>query len=251
MPNSPILAIPQVAENQDNTYITVNNAVAALEAATNAHIAYGSVGAGPVNITEGDAVAYVLYRFSGASADFDVVFPDMIGGDSTQRLVVFVNDDATYVATVSAGGVEEITVGPNTAAICYLYEDTISLLGNANTGTPTFPYDFGAFIPGQPGDGAVVATFLISRANVTCADDFVGSYGHVAVNPTGSAVFSISRNGSAVGSITVSPLGAFTFATTGGALALSAGDRVTVTAPSPPDATLSGVSFVFAATRTE
>lgn len=248
MSNTNILAIEEVAEGQNNTYITVNNAFTALEEATNARYANAAVGAGPINISEADGVAYVLYKFSGATGDFDVNFPDEIDTNPTQRLAVFQNADTTHTMTVSAGGVSYVDVAPLAGALCHIYGDTIVLLAQADTGVPTFPYDFGAFIPGQPSDGGTVAAFLIPRA-ISLADDFAGSYGNVSVNPTLTATFSVAKNGTAVGTFQISTLGVFSFVTTGLGVTINAGDRITVTAPSPQDATLTNVSFVFAGTR--
>mgnify|MGYP003335950580 CR=1 FL=1 len=75
------------------------------------------------------------------------------------------------------------------------------------------------------------------------ADDFAGSVGKISTNPTSSFVATIKKNGSNVGSITVSTAGSFTFSTTGGALSFAVGDVMLITAPATVDATAAGCGF--------
>jgi hypothetical protein len=247
MPNSTILAIPQVGAAQNNKYITINNAVAALEGATQARYNNTTAGTG-ITISEADAVAYVYYRVSGASANFDLTFPATVDGNTTQRFIAVFNADATYDCTITSGGVDEVIIGPGEGALVFIYGNSVVAISIQAAVITSYPYDFGGYVPGLPGVGEEVFKFVAVRA-ITLADDFAGSYGHAGVNPTSTATFTVAKNGSTVGSIVISTGGTFTFSTTGAGVSLAAGDRLSVTSPSPQDATLSNVAFTFAGSR--
>lgn len=83
---------------------------------------------------------------------------------------------------------------------------------------------------------------------ITFPANFAGSQGKIGINPTASFVLTVYKNptftglaisgGTAIGTITISTGGAFTFATTGGAAqSLAAGDQLGVKAPTTGDAT--------------
>lgn len=92
----------------------------------------------------------------------------------------------------------------------------------------------------EPGANEVLLRHVFTDA-VDFADDFAGSVGdHGGSNPATDQTFSIVHNGSAVGSVVLSSAGAVTFATTGGALSVAAGDELRVEAPAVPDANTVG-----------
>lgn len=250
MTASAILNITQIAEGQTNAYITANNQTDALEQAANAFAVNASVGGGPWELTEEQLSRNVLFVTSGASGNFDVECPSTINAVNTKRFFCVDNRDSTYTATVKAatGTGATVELAPDTAAVLYQDHEDIYLIAKSTAAAAANPYDIGAYIPGLPVAGAEVMKFIAPRA-IELADDFADSRGHVGVNPTASAAFDVLKNGTSVGSITVSTGGVFTFATTGGGVSLAAGDRLSVTAPDPQDATLSGTSFVFAGTR--
>jgi hypothetical protein len=248
MSASPILAIEEIAENQNNKYLTHNDAIAHLEATTNDIFTNASVGAGPVNLTESQATRYRVYVVSGGSAAFNLVFPATINGNNAKREFSVHNADTTYSVTVkpSTGTGATVVIGPGETALIYQsYQDMYALSRGVIAGSP---YDVGAFIPDKPEDGGEVCKFVAVRS-VAFADDFAGAKGRCSVNPTSSAVFTISKNGAGIGSMTINTSGVFSFATTGGAVSLVAGDYITLTAPTPQDATLADVAFTFKGTR--
>lgn len=76
----------------------------------------------------------------------------------------------------------------------------------------------------------------------TFADDFAGAFGVCGTNPAGTFTFDVQVNGASVGSVAISSGGVFTFTTTGGALAVAAGDVLKIAAPAGVD-TAANVSF--------
>jgi hypothetical protein len=111
------------------------------------------------------------------------------------------------------------------------------------------PYDVVVSFVGKPGAAALVFLLTFTRA-VAFTGNFSGSAGTVGTNPTATATYTVAKNGSSIGTIVVSTGGVVTFTTTSGAAqSFASGDRMTVTAPSSQDATLSDAAFTLAGTR--
>lgn len=93
------------------------------------------------------------------------------------------------------------------------------------------------FVSFTPDASEVLLLYPILEAT-TLPDDFSGSVGRVLTNPTSSFVIDVQKNGSSVGTITISTSGVFTFNTTGTTVSLVSGDYLTFVAPATPDATI-------------
>ena len=104
-------------------------------------------------------------------------------------------------------------------------------------------------VVGKPGAAAIVLIFTATQA-INFPANFGGSYGSLGANPTATASYNVLKNGTSIGGVSISTSGVFTFTTAGGATqALAAGDRLTVTAPSSVDATLSDCGFTLQGSR--
>lgn len=243
MSKSAILAINQIAETQNNKYLTHNDAVNILEQSDNAMYTNAAVGAGPVNLTENQATQYQVYKVSGGSAAFNLVFPSTINSVNAVRHATIWNADTTYSVTVkmSTGTGATVVLTPGQSAVIQIaYEDVYAMF-TGDTSQP--PYDVGLYIPGKPGDGAEVFKFVAVRA-VEWPDDWAGSYGHIGTNPTDAAnVLTIKKNGTSVGTISISTGGVFTFATTAAETTLAAGDRLTIENQGTADSTAADIGF--------
>jgi hypothetical protein len=110
------------------------------------------------------------------------------------------------------------------------------------------PYDVAFAYPGAP-PNATVLQLICFRLAVAMSGNFAGSTGHCGGNPTSTAVYTVYKNGSPIGTVTIAASGGFTFATIGGASqTFVAGDTVSILTPIT-DATLSSVTMTFAGTR--
>lgn len=248
MSESTILSITELEPNQNNKATTINNAIAALEQASNRKLAKTVSGTSDVTLTQDECTRYFYYVASGGSGNFNFVFKGEIDiTNNANRVFVFKNA-SSYVATVTSDGSgTDVTVPAG--ASCLIHQDHDDMVKVAEyNGLTTMPYDIGCYILGQPDDGVEAMTFTAVRA-IDFADDFAGSKGHVSVNPTATASFDVKKNGSTVGSISISTGGVFTFATTGTTVSLAIGDRISIHTPSPQDATLANVSIVLLGTR--
>lgn len=249
MSTSVILNITELAEDQANKYTTINNMLRDLERATNRKLTASVTGSGPYNLTLTECTKYAYYVASGASGNFNFVFlgePDLT--NNANRLFFFKNA-TSYIATVKSDAAGT-TVAVNAGASVVIHQDHDDMVKIAEfDGLTTAPYDIGFSYPGVPSASIEVLKFVAVRA-IDFADDFADSKGHVGTNPTATAAFDVKKNGSTIGSISVSTSGVFTFSTTGGATALAVGDRITIQAPSPADATMADIGVVLKGTRT-
>lgn len=241
MSNSPILAIPEIAPNQSNKYITHNDSVAWLEAASNDILPLSTIGAGPVNLSAAQATKYFVYILSGGSAAFNVVFPSTINSNNAKRVFAVRNEDAAYAATIKAstGSGATVVLRPGETAIILQSYESMYAIGVVNA------YDIAFFAAGNPDDGGLVGTFVATRP-FTLLDSFGGGNGHCGNNPSSTAVFDVKKNGTSIGSVSISNIGVFTFSTTGTTSeSFAAGDRLEVFGPSPQDATMANVAVSF------
>lgn len=247
MSTTTVLNLTEVEATQNNKHITINNALANLAKAGNAKLAKTVSGVSPVNLTTDECTRYTYYVASGGSGNFDFVFLGEITTNDTLRLFVFKNASA-YIATVKSDAAgTTVTVPAGGSVIVHQDHDDMVKVAEFD-GLAVAPYDVGLYLPGLPDDGAEVFKFTSVRP-MGFPDNFPGSVGHCGTNPTATAAFDVVKNGSSIGSISISTSGVFTFNTTGGAVTLAAGDRLSLTAPSPQDASLANISIVFMGTR--
>lgn len=130
--------------------------------------------------------------------------------------------------------------------ILFIYGDlsptpTISLTVNN--------YDLGVFISDLPTSSQVVLRYAAPRT-ILFEDDFVESQALAAVAATAETVFNIQVDGVTVGTITFAAAGASgTFTTTAGDLTVSAGQVLSIVAPSSQDSTLANISITLKGSR--
>lgn len=113
--------------------------------------------------------------------------------------------------------------------------------------TPT-PMYIGTFSDIAPTSNQILLDWLFPEA-VTFADEFVGSVASVGVNPTATFAINVQKNGSSVGSISISTAGVATFTTTGTTVSFAAGDVLTLVAPASVDATIARLRITMKGNR--
>ena len=123
---SSLLAIPEVAENQTNKYITINAALAALESAANAVHVDTSAGTG-ITLSESEFLRNGVFQVSGASANFTLTTQgENSGAVATNRVFVVHNLDTTYTCTIQSDDTgATVDVEPETAALVYQIGDDV------------------------------------------------------------------------------------------------------------------------------
>ena len=111
-----------------------------------------------------------------------------------------------------------------------------------------WPVDLITFYPGAPTASAKVMQAITPQAT-TFPASLTGSYAKAGTAATLSTTFSITQNGTSIGSINFAAsatTGTFTFSS---AVTTSAGDVIAVVAPGTPDATLADVSVALVGSR--
>lgn len=169
------------------------------------------------------------------------------------------NNTTNYVyldsAASCAPGTNTTGYTPTLAAIATVV--TASGVITTVTDDRTLGFDFKT-VSGQPyelvwnfaGKPTSAATFLWKSFTipVTFPANFTSSTGAVLTNAAATTVFTVKKNGTTVGTISVTT-GTVTFATSGGtAVTVTSGDYFTIVTPTQ-DATLADVSFTLYGTR--
>jgi hypothetical protein len=246
----------------------------------------------PIHVSGGTAVAVMVVRTDGTSTSIaEVVFP--VATDQNAlfgRELAFaasiryastdpqVSDNTYFSGTTAVkmgiqyirnsdiseltGGVQvgdggsPETVG-NATQIDFIGDvsvvDSGGGLATVTVGAGVAPYDFGVYFSGQPTASQEIFRMKAVRA-FTIADGAPGSTANARVESTGSAVFSVRKNGSQFATVTWSagsPTnydGTWAFDVAADE-SIVAGDELTIVAPSSADATLEDISIFVKGTR--
>lgn len=218
---TPRLGAPELTSGQATPETTVNEQIRFVEAfATRCVVKDRDLATPPGSPADGDAYL-VAASPTGAWA-----------GQAGK--IAFYMNTAWLFVTVKEGF--EIEVEDEDAAFTYRGAAWVSSLSGVRP--------IGFFFTSTPTASEILVLYTAVEA-ITIADDFAGSQGDVGTNPTTSFVLDVQKNGTSIGSVTISTAGAFTFATTGGAVSLAAGDQLKVVAPAVADATAADVSITF------
>jgi len=116
------------------------------------------------------------------------------------------------------------------------------------TGPAGENYDIGVTVDGRP-TASEVLIYLKMVRTAQFDEDFAGSLGTAAVASSGSAVFSIKKNGVEIGTATFSASSTATFSSDPGIQTFSTGDLLTLQAPSSQDAALSTMGILLKGTK--
>jgi hypothetical protein len=167
-----------------------------------------------------------------------------LGGASVSGAVSSVfGRTGAVVATSGDYDASEIT-GLATVATSGDYDDLINTPTIANYSDIPLAYS-----GGPPTSNEVIGGIIVARTT-NFAANFSGSAGYIRTNPTTSFVISVQDDGSEIGTITVSTLGAFTFATSSGtSKVVAAGSRLEFVAPASADATAAYILATLAGTN--
>ena len=141
-----------------------------------------------------------------------------------------------------------VVVPANEIVFCYQTGDNIIDLSPPDAATATIPYDMAFYFSGTVDATVQVIAHIEVARTITIPDNFAGSQAYIGTNPAASYVFSIEKNGTAVGTLTYSTGGVPTFNTTGTTVLLVAGERLTIKGPVVVEATGADIGITLAAT---
>lgn len=234
---TPIYGLTEWAAAQASPWVPHNAALRLSEALIRGVVADRDLTSPPSSCDDGDS--YLIgVSATGAWSGHDGEFAVAVGGDAENGwLFALVESDGTQLWVIDEG-----------VRIQY-FASVPGWVEVSSGGGGTVPFSVGGFFTTTPEASEVLLRYTFTEA-IQFADDFAGSDGNVATNPASSFVLSIGRNGSAIGSITISTAGAFTFATTGtGTEAFAVGDELTITGPSVADTTIANASYTLKGQR--
>lgn len=244
---SNLLQVLLIAENQSDKYQTHNDGIAALEQASNA--IYKNNTAGNITVSKTNFLRYRVFKFSGAAAAQNLLFPSTTDTGSTvntqREFVVWNASSFDYTVKASTGTGASYVLKTGRVGLFYLdFEDVVCMSDVAAAGGGNF-IDIGLTIPGQPADAGTVLYFPAVRA-FSLPTNLTGSRGACRINPTATATFAVTKNGSSIGSAAINTSGVFTFTLT--ATSFVAGDILRISAPTPQDASLVDVGLTLVGT---
>lgn len=238
------LALDLIASGQSNGYLVANTALNALDLATTATLAV-SVASANATLTSAQVRACVLLAVSGATITGRTVTLPAVA-----RMVGVALDSASTQSIGLKVGTTTVTVQPGEGLIVALdgTANGLRVVARAAPGSSVTAYDIGGYAAGTYGVSEILMSVPVVRA-VTVPALAAGSVFKAQTAPTASTSLTLSKNGTAWGTVT------FPTATTTGSISaasgvsFTAGDILAVTTAASPDLTLAGVSFTIAATR--
>ena len=225
---------------------------------------YASTGAFGGDLAASGPAAQTVVGLEGKPLD-----PATIGSPADGQVVTYVAAAGKYKAVAPSAGFTaggDLSGGPASQTVVGLRGVALdpSLASPTNGETLVYSgslgrwaaggiYDIAFGIPGVPGPGAVVGQRSVGRA-VVLPPNFSGAVGYCQVSPLSPATFTVWRVHSGVaaqvGTATVSVVGAFTFASTGGSsVPLAVGDTQVLVSPTVQDAAMSNISITLTGTR--
>lgn len=237
--SSPNLAVTHVAAAQNQKEVTINDAIDALDRALTDTLAL-DLSTGALTLTAAQLRSAMALRPAAALSG-----PSTITLPQLRRVFAVLNSDLTHTLTIQRGTSSVLLVpGESAVLIC---DGSANGLFRAGSGAPV--YDFGMVANETPEAGAVLGKVVMTRALVIPAS-LAGSLAHAETPPDDAFVIAITRNGTAVGSVTINPDASVDLSTAGGApVTITPGDVIRFLAPAVADASIAGISLTIAARR--
>lgn len=206
---------------------------------------------------EGGYFRIEVYSTSGhAETFYDEAIGSAAGADAPFAFVEYdaaVDTEAgltTYDAEPEGFSVLVKNVGGSGRAALYTRMGVSGWIGPAwITPEGSDRFDVSMFIGRRPSPGELVARHVVSDIGVTFPAGLTGSEASAEAASTGTAVFSLQKNGVEFGTVTFTASDQGVLASASPAQFV-AGDVLSVVAPSPRDLTLSDISITLAGHRT-
>lgn len=235
MATTPKIGMTEITENQNDKYVTHNDALRILDAIVQCTAIDKDLSEPPGAPSDGDT--YIVGGTSSSSSDWN-------GEDDN---IAYYKNTAWIFITPSEGW--RCYVQDEGAT--YQYDGASAGWNAIESVVAANSFDIGASKAGQPASAEVLIRIPFVRS-VSFPDDFAGSQGVVGTDPASSAGvdFTIKKDGVQIGLMSfASGATTATFTTDSAAETFAAGEVLTVEAPNPQDADLSDVGFVLKGTK--
>jgi hypothetical protein len=235
------LAIPLLVDSQSSKYVTVNDAINALDDAI----------CQKLGVTMADAD----YTFGSSDALGNYVFI-MSGALTAGRNVIVPNNEKPYIFENLTTGGHPITVKTSAGtgisiangsgyALVYCDGTNVVAVGAASVGGP---FDVAVFAPGVGTNAQKLARIPLARA-VTFPAGAANSEAKASANATASTTFTFLKNGSSFATVNFATGAASGTWTQASDAVFAAGDVLEIDGPGTADATLADVGITLSGTR--
>lgn len=225
MADTPILKILQVASNQNNKEVTINDGILSLENATQNSLAV-SFAAGNVTLTTDQFVSHFTFICTGLTAARTLTVP------LQKRAFTVINNDD-----------EPLTVGGATGAAVRVLGGGVRIIFCDGTDcySPDTPYELKCTYPVTPAANALMLGDYVTR-NIFWLPAFAGSRFYCEAAPTSDYDIDIKKNASSIGTIHFAAgANVATITSAGGTYQTAvSGDRVRLIGSATPDPTFAG-----------
>lgn len=239
--DTPNLDCGHIPTNPVQGEVTANAAFDCLDEGTQEAVSWTITG--NETVTQTELAAGVLHVLGGTPSAFDFDLPAGV-----ERIFALKNDSgATATVQVTGGGGASVEVDDGETFL--LHSDGSDVVAIAGGALPERVYDIPLLAFDTPSAGDVLSKIVMDRA-ITIPADMSGGQCDVDTNPDGTYDIDLTRNGSSVGTISISTGGAATLTTASNAQQIfSAGDVLRFVAPDPSsEASIDGIACTIPAT---
>lgn len=263
MSSTPILAIPEVATNQNQKETTINTAIAILEAAMNDNQSIDFSG-GDVTLTSTEFNRNFLIRCTGQTQARVMSVPTndrwfAVENAGAHNITVDIDGQAFAGITVEPGKTMLlVSDGTTIISVSQGISDIFSLSDVDGSQTPTtgqtlvwdgaqfiagdIPADIHVDFRGTPAGDEVIYRRRFAR-QVTIPINFDSSQAEAGVAATAQTDFDVQVNGSSIGTISFAAAATAATFTAASSTTINVNDVLTIVAPTTPDASLADLSI--------
>ena len=193
-----------------------------------------TINVGQPNTRTGDSLRVA---FEKINSNFDELYSNPLPPED-------VSDIGDVTGLIFSGNYDDLTGKPS--------QDDVALTGNYTSlndePSGQYTYTLSTFIKGRPLVSEKIFSY-VSTETITIPQSMTDSLAKSTVAPTGSALFTITKNGSSVATINF-PIGSTEGVFSSSApITLSTGDVLSLVAPSTVDDTLSNITVSITALR--
>lgn len=227
------LNIPQVASNQNQKEVTINDATAKLSGAVTDSVSLDLSG-GNVAVSNLQFQSNLKFETTGNTGSQSLTFP------AIQRELFIVKNSGSSTLPVKCGSTT-LSLGAGSTAIYATDGTTNGITKIISAGEQDYVASFGGKPP------ANLTILMPLNQSIKLLSGLPGSNFAIDVNPSDGAMdFTIYKNASGIGTISFATDGTPTV-TFSSDVTFSVGDKLKVVAPGSPDSTGSGAGLNFKA----
>lgn len=238
----------QVAANQDQAEITINNATGRLDAALTEELLVEVDNTNAATIADEDFRAAQFIEIDEDTGTPATAAITITVGAIKKGTFVLINDTA-FDVTVTISGQSEAAPVVAAGERTLLASDGTNVRAVGGGGGGSSVAAIGIFFPGAPGNSELLSRFMVPY-DMDIPSGATDSQAYAGVTATAAATVDIRKNGVSIGTADFAignNVGTFTFASL---VSFVAGDRLEFVGQGTADATLADISITMKGTQT-